>query len=286
MSDSNRFDYFEPQWCPGCGNFSILECLKGALVDSNLTAKDFIMVTGIGQAGKMGFSVKCNLYNGLHGRALPIACGIALANHKVKLITIAGDGDLYSEGGNHFIHNARRNLNITVLAGDNRVYGLTQGQASPTSGLGFTSKAQPQGVASRPVNPVLLAISSGATFVARVFSENKIALTALIEKALQHKGFSLIDILSPCVTFNHINNFKYFKDRVRPINDSHDVSAFDAALKLASYDREDYIPTGLIYQVERPVFTDYFGVLKEATIVEMTGRYNPDRAKPFFEQFK
>ena len=131
MSGSNRFDYFEPQWCPGCGNFSVLECLKGTLADSNLTAKDFIMVTGIGQAGKMGFSVKCNLYNGLHGRALPVACGIALANHKVKLITIAGDGDLYSEGGNHLIHNARRNLNITVLAGDNRVYGLTQGQASP-----------------------------------------------------------------------------------------------------------------------------------------------------------
>ncbi len=285
MTCPENFGYHEPQWCPGCGNFDILPCVKEALCGLGMNAQDFIMVTGIGQASKLGFSVKCNLFNGLHGRALPAATGMNMANHKVKLISVSGDGDYYGEGGNHFIHAARRNLNVAVFAGDNRVYGLTKGQASPTSSPEFVTPIHPEGVGAKPVNPVLLALASGATFVARAFSGDKPELTGLMRQAIEHKGFALVDIMSPCITFNKINTFGWFKARARPVGPEHDPASFDAAIKLASGGSET-IPTGLIYKADRPPFDARFSALKGEPIARRSAGYAPERARPLFEKYK
>ena len=221
MSCDGRFDFHEPQWCPGCGNFDILPCVKEALCGLDLKPQDFIMITGIGQASKLGFSVKCNLFNGIHGRALPAAAGMNMANHKVKLISVSGDGDYYSEGGNHFIHAARRNLNVAVFAGDNRIYGLTKGQASPTSSPEFSTPIHPEGVGGKPVNPALLALASGATFVARAFGNA--GLTGLMKQAIEHKGslWTSCRLASPSTR----SILSWFKARAKPLGPEHDPSS-------------------------------------------------------------
>lgn len=285
MSCPETFKFHEPQWCPGCGNFGILDCVKEALCGLDMKARDFILVTGIGQASKLGFSVKANLFNGLHGRALPVATGINMANHKVKLISVSGDGDYYSEGGNHFIHAARRNLNVAVFAGDNRVYGLTKGQASPTSPAEFVTPIHPEGVGGKPLNPAFLALASGATFVARAFSGNIPELTGLMQQAIKHRGFALVDIMYPCVTFNKINTFAWFKQRAKPVGPEHDPSNFEAAVKLASAE-QDFIPTGLIYKTGRPAFEDRFAALKGEPIASRSASYTPERVRPLFEKYK
>jgi len=285
MSDPSRFDHYTPEWCPGCGNFDLLECLKEALCDLKMTAQDFIMTVGIGQASKLGFSVKCNMFDGLHGRVLPAVLGMSMANHKAKMIAVSGDGCFYAEGGNHFIHNARRNLNVTVLAGDNRVYGLTKGQASPTSEYDFVTKVHPEGVGAAPFNPILLALSSGATFVARGFTGNKSELKHLIKEAIRHQGFALLNILSPCVSFNKVNTFVWFKQRARPIDQGHDTRDLRAAMDLASMG-EDTLPTGIFYQVSRPVFGAHLTALRGDPIVTRTRGFTPERVRPLFKRYR
>ena len=285
MSCTETFDFNKPQWCPGCGNFSILDCVKEALCGLDLKARDFIMITGIGQASKLGFSVKCNLFNGIHGRALPVATGINMANHKVKLLSVSGDGDYYSEGGNHFIHAARRNLNVAVFAGDNRVYGLTKGQASPTSPAEYVTPIHPEGIGGKPLNPAFLALASGATFVARAFSGDKPELTGLMQQAIKHRGFALVDIMFPCVTFNKINTFAWFKQRVKPAGPEHDPSDFNAAVALVSRE-QGTIPTGLIYKADRPTFDDRFSALKGEALAQRSAGYTPERVRPLFAPFK
>ncbi|MDA8131444.1 MAG: thiamine pyrophosphate-dependent enzyme [Elusimicrobia bacterium] len=274
-----------PQWCPGCGNFDVLESVKDALCSLGLGPRDFIMLTGIGQASKLGFSVKCNLFNGLHGRSLPLAAGVNLANHKPRLISVSGDGDYYAEGGNHFVHAARRNLDIAVFAGDNMVYGLTKGQASPTSPPEFRTPGHADGIGGRPLNPALLALASGATFVARGFSGEKAELAGLMAKAIEHRGFALVDIMFPCVSFNRINTFGWFKSRVKPIGPEHDPSDLQAALRLAA-GAADGIPTGVLYRTAAPVFSEVFPALKAGPIAERTPAYTPERVRPLLDKFR
>lgn len=284
MTCHATFDHFEPEWCPGCGNFDILECFKQVLCDLKMTQCDFILALGIGQASKLGFSVRSNLFDGLHGRVLPLVLGMKMANHLVKVIAVSGDGDLYGEGGNHFIHNARRNLDVTLLAGDNRVYGLTKGQASPTSSADFVTKIHPEGVGSVPLNPPLLALAAGATFVARGFSGDKEQLTELIKSGIQHQGFALIDILFHCISFNKVNTFQWFKQRVRPIEKDHDPSDINAALALAS-ESDDVLRTGIIYRKVRPVFGAHLKALQGDSIARQTLDFTPERARPLFAKF-
>jgi len=285
MNDPCRFDHYPPEWCPGCGNFDILECLKEVLCRQGMTARDFIMTVGIGQASKLGFSVKCNMFDGLHGRVLPVVLGMSLANHEAKLIAVSGDGCFYAEGGNHFLHNARRNLNVTVLSGDNRVYGLTKGQASPTSDANFTTKVHPEGVGAAPFNPILLALCSGATFVARGFTGNKSELKDLIGEALRHRGFALLNILSPCVSFNKVNTFQWFKQRAGPIGPEHDAADFQAALNLAGQG-EDTLPTGIFYRTSRPVFGAHLTALRGKAIAMRTLAFTPERVRPLFSRYR
>ena len=282
---TERYEPFPPQWCPGCGNFTVLECLVEALADLGMTPRDFIMITGIGQASKLAFSLNCNYFDGLHGRVLPVVLGVAMANHQTKLIACSGDGGFYAEGGNHFIHNARRNLNVTVLGSDNRVYGLTKGQAAPTSGRTYKTKVHPEGTGSLPISPTRLALASGATFVARGFTGSKPELTGLIKQAVEHKGFALLDILSPCVSFNKVNTFAWFKERAVPVSGEHDTSDFEAAWRL-TVPEDGTFPTGILYRTHRPVFGSHLTALQGEAIVKRTAGYTPERVRPLFDKFR
>lgn len=242
-----RFDYDgEISWCPGCGDFKILEALKSALEDLDIDPARLAVVSGIGQAAKMPHYMKCNCVNGLHGRALPLATGVKAANRNLTVIAVGGDGDMYGEGCNHFIHAIRRNPDITNIVCDNMIYGLTKGQGSPTTARGTKTPAQPEGVTSLPLNPMLLAIACGATFVARGSAADLPRTASLIKRAIRHKGYALIDIFQPCVSFNKTNTWQWLAASTRWLEESRDASDKGEALALAMA-HEPY-PLGVLFE--------------------------------------
>ena len=240
MPTSEDYDGQVPAWCPGCGNFQILSTIKQALVELGIEPWEVLVVSGIGQAGKLPHYIKCHTFNGLHGRTLPVATAAKLANHSLHVIAVAGDGDCYGEGGNHFLHTIRRNPNISLFVHDNQIYGLTKGQASPTTAKGTKTKIQPHGVLAEPINPLALAISQDCSLVARGFAGDQDHLKELMKAAITHKGFSLLDIFQPCVTFNKINTFKWYRDRVYKLEEGYDpynrVKAFERSLEWGDKD--------------------------------------------------
>lgn len=257
----------KPAWCPGCGNFGILEALNRALIEMEIEPHQVLLVSGIGQAGKLPHYTRGNVFNSLHGRPVPPAIGAKIANAELIVIAVSGDGDAYGEGGNHFLHAARRNHDITYLVHDNQVYGLTKGQASPTSDVGFITKTTPYGATS-PVNPIALAIVSGASFVGRGFAGDIDHLSHLIKKGITHRGFALIDILQPCVSFNHKNTFQWYRERVYKLEDEkYDPSDKKAALEKALVWGER-IPIGIIYEENLPVYEDQLPALSEEPLVK------------------
>jgi 2-oxoglutarate ferredoxin oxidoreductase subunit beta len=263
-----RSDYagLKPTWCPGCGNFGILKALNKALIDMKIQPHQILLVSGIGQAGKLPHYTRGNVFNSLHGRPIPPAIGARIANSELTVIAISGDGDAYGEGGNHFLHACRRNHDITYLVHNNQVYGLTKGQASPTSDVGFVTKTTPYGAAS-PVNPIALAIVSGASFVGRGFAGDINHLSDLIGKGIYHRGFAIIDILQPCVSFNHKNTFQWYKERVYKLEgEKHDPGDKKAALEKA-LEWGDKIPIGVIYQKDLPVYEDQLPALSKESLV-------------------
>ena len=267
MIDLTTYGKFETAWCPGCGNFGILDALKDALIKLSLSPHKIVLVSGIGQAAKLPHYLFGNVFNGLHGRAIPAATGIKLANRNLAVIVTSGDGDIYGEGANHLIHAIRRNIDITVIVHNNQVYALTKGQASPTSDLGFVTKVQPGGVIDAPLAPLTLAIALDAGFVARSFAGDKEHLSLMIQEGIKHKGFALIDVLQWCVTFNKKNNFLWYKQRsykLGPDYDPHDkVKAFEQSLEWG-----DKIPIGIIYKNGRQTYEDACGLMKEKPLVE------------------
>jgi 2-oxoglutarate ferredoxin oxidoreductase subunit beta len=252
MTTADDYGKFETAWCPGCGNAGILKSLKKALAEMDIPPHKLGMVSGIGQAAKTPQYMNCNMFNGLHGRSLPAGQGAKLANPELTVIVESGDGCSYGEGGNHFLAAVRRNVDITLLAHDNQIYGLTKGQASPTTAHGQKTKAQPFGAPSDPFNPVMVATAMQAGFVARAFSGDMEHLTEMIKLAVQHKGFSMVDILQPCVSFNKVNTFKWYKDRCYRLED-HDPTDWAAAMEKAS-EFGDSIPIGVIWKSDKPVF--------------------------------
>jgi 2-oxoglutarate/2-oxoacid ferredoxin oxidoreductase subunit beta len=262
-------------WCPGCGNFGILTALRTALARLEREPREVVMVSGIGQAAKLPHYVRANCFNGLHGRALPAATGIKIANRDLTVIVTTGDGDCYGEGGNHFIHAIRRNPDITVIVHDNQIYGLTKGQASPTSEKGYVTKAQPRGAASEPLRPLRLALALGCGFVARGFSGDTDHLTGLIGRAVGYKGFSLIDVLQPCVSFNKLNTYAWYKERVYPLekNTGYDPSNISSAFEKAG-EWGEKIPIGVIYQNPKPCFEESTGLSTLKPLVE----YEPEES--------
>lgn len=264
MTTPKIFDLPEADiaWCPGCGDFKILEALKSAFSQLNWQPNDVVVVSGIGQAAKTPHFIKCHFLNGLHGRALSNATGIKIANPKLNVIAIGGDGDMYGEGGNHFIHTIRRNPDITNLVYNNMVYGLTKGQASPTSFTGFKTPVQVDGVFATPFNPLAVAIVLGATFVARAFAGDVEQTTYLIKQAIEHRGYALIDIFQPCVSFNKINTYKWYEENTYYIDDTHDPENQISALSLAL--KKDKFPLGILYKQEgRKTFEENFSLYKE-----------------------
>jgi 2-oxoglutarate ferredoxin oxidoreductase subunit beta len=257
----------EPAWCPGCGNFGILKALNRALVEMKIEPHQVLLVSGIGQAGKLPHYTKGNVFNSLHGRPVPPAIGAKIANSELIVIAVSGDGDAYGEGGNHFIHAARRNHDITYLVHNNQVYGLTKGQASPTSDVGFITKTTPYGAAS-PVNPIALAIVSGASFVGRGFAGDIDHLSNLIKKGITHRGFALIDILQPCVSFNHKNTFQWYKERVYKLEDKRYNSSDKKAALEKALEWGERIPIGIIYEENLPVYEDQLPALSKSPLVK------------------
>ena len=272
-------------WCPGCGNFSILKALKKALVDIQQEPHELVIVSGIGQAPKTPHYLRCNCFNGLHGRTLPVATGIRLANHKLTVIAQGGDGDGYGEGGNHFLHAMRRNINITYLVHNNQVYGLTKGQTSPTSDYGFVTRTTPRGAISPACNPLLLAIASDCSFVARGFAGEIDHLAGLIKAGIRHRGFALIDILQPCVSFNRVNTFKWYSDRVYQIDDD---SNYDVANRLQAFEKAqewgDKIPIGLLYRNQRPTLEQQIPAIAGQALV--TQQTDPQSFSELADGFK
>jgi 2-oxoglutarate ferredoxin oxidoreductase subunit beta len=256
---------YKTSWCPGCGNFPILKTVKETLVALKLAPHQLLFVSGIGQAAKAPHYLNANLFNGLHGRALPVATGAKLANPGLVVVVESGDGCTYGEGGNHFLAAVRRNIDLTLLVHNNQVYGLTKGQASPTSPEGFVTRAQPDGVPSTPFNPVAVAVAMQAGFVARSFAGMTAHLSEVIKEGMAHRGFSLIDILQPCVSFNRVNTYAWYKERCRPLSDSHDPTDWEGALRVA-HQWGDTIPVGVIYRSSRAPFEEHFPVLKEGPL--------------------
>lgn len=265
MTTIKEYGEYETAWCPGCGNFAILKALKQALVTCNLAPHKVLLVSGIGQAAKTPHYLNANVFNGLHGRSLPVATGAKLANHKLTVIAESGDGCMYGEGGNHFLAALRRNIDITVLVHNNMVYGLTKGQASPTSQEGFVTKAQPHGAPSVPFNPIEVGIIMGATFVARGFAGKQDQLAEIIVQAIQHRGIALVDILQPCVSFNKINTYEWYNQRCYELPSDYDPTERKNALEKANEFGEN-IPLGIIYKSERIIFEEHFKALTKGPL--------------------
>jgi 2-oxoglutarate/2-oxoacid ferredoxin oxidoreductase subunit beta len=232
-------------WCPGCGNFGIRNVLMQTLADLEIDQQNIVIVSGIGQAAKMPHYIKTNMFNGLHGRSLSNAVAIKAVNPELCVILNSGDGDMYGEGGNHFIHNIRRNPDITCFIHNNMVYGLTKGQASPTSQRGFQTPVQVNGVIQEPFNPIAVGIALDASFVARVFIGDLDATKTVFKQAIKHKGFSIVDIFQPCVSFNKVNTYKWFKENTYYLDDSHNPQNREMAFSKAV--EEEKLPLGVFY---------------------------------------
>jgi 2-oxoglutarate ferredoxin oxidoreductase subunit beta len=256
-------------WCPGCGNFGILMAFKKALIELGIAREQAMLVSGIGCHGKMVNYVNINGFHGIHGRVLPLATGIKLANPKLNVVGFAGDSDQYNEGWGHFAHAIRQNIDITLIVHDNMVLGLTTGQATSTSQQGFKSKSTPFGVIPPMLNPIAHALVSNGTFVARGFSGDMLHLKGLMVEAIKHRGFAFIDVFQPCITFNYLNTYDWFRQRVYKLKeDDHDVTDHKKALDKA-FEWGDRIPIGVFYKKERPIYRDSLPQIKDEKLTKL-----------------
>jgi len=268
MASIQDFSGYQPTWCPGCGDWGIGMAIKKALVELNYSPDQVAVVFGIGCSGNMNDFLNVYGLHSLHGRALPNAIGIKLANHKLPVLAVVGDGDCYGEGGNHFIHACRGNHDITVIVHDNGVYGLTTGQSAPTAPKGYRSKSTPLGLIEAPINPLALALTSGVTFVAQGFAGDLNHLVLILKEAITHKGFSLVNVLQPCVTFNKVNTYQYYLQRVYKLDKDYQKDNFKLALDKALEVNEEKFPLGVIYQVKRPCYHESLPQTSSLPLVE------------------
>lgn len=261
--DRKAFDLadLDIAWCPGCGDFAILRSVKEALAALDIAPERLVYVSGIGQAAKLPHYLRCNFFDGLHGRALPPATAIKASNPGMVVIAESGDGDMYGEGGNHLMHTIRRNPDITNIVHDNMVYGLTKGQASPTSMLGFRTPVQVEGATSEPFNPIAVAIALDASFVARAYAGDIKQTVEILKRAITHRGYALVDVLQPCVTYNKVNTYAWFKENVYYLDDAHDPKDRVAAFRRAT--ERGKLPLGVFYtSPDKPTFEDNSGAYR------------------------
>ncbi|HLL60787.1 MAG TPA: 2-oxoacid:ferredoxin oxidoreductase subunit beta [Candidatus Nitrosocosmicus sp.] len=257
-----------PNWCPGCGNFGIWTAFKQAAEIEKWNNSNTVITAGIGCHGHIVNFIKVSSFEGLHGRALPVASGIKMANNRLNVFVFTGDGDSLSEGGNHFIHTARRNHDLTVIFHDNAVYGLTTGQTSPRSPKGYVSKSTPFGSIEEPLHPLRMALAAGATFLARAYSGDIEGLTKLIIQANNHRGFSVIDILQPCVTFNKEYTHYFYQKNIYELGEEHDKTSKKAAFAKTLEWGLNQIPVGIFYQVEQPTYEEQIPQIERLPLVD------------------
>jgi len=256
MSQHKEYQGKDPNWCPGCGDFGVLRAMQTAAADLGLARKDTVLVSGIGCSGNITAYFRTYGFHGIHGRALPAATGIKLANPDLTVLVAGGDGDGFGIGLGHFMHAARRNIDVTYIVMDNQVYGLTKGQTSPTTPATMSTKASPMGPMADPVRPLELALAGGATFVAQAFSGDMKQLVALLKEGVRHRGFSLINVQSPCVTYNELNTYAFFREHTYDLaKRGHDAMDLEAAHRVAR-DAEG-VPTGVLYRADRPTMQDH-----------------------------
>jgi len=279
MSDLKLFNGGQKStWCPGCGDFGILAAVKQALAGMDLQPHEVLLVSGIGCGSKLPHYLRANGYNSIHGRALPVAQGIKLANHNLRVIAVTGDGDGYGIGQGHFVHAMRRNADITHIVENNQVYGLTKGQYSPTSERGYISSFSPEGAIEFAINPIALALAAGATFIARTFAGDTKHMNAPLQAAINHGGYSLVDCLQPCVTYNKLNTYDWYRARVYKLEEE---EGFDPTDRQQAWQKAqewgDRIPIGVYYRNdERPTYEEQVTALKKGPLVrqELNGRYD------------
>ncbi|MGC8586192.1 MAG: thiamine pyrophosphate-dependent enzyme [Candidatus Micrarchaeia archaeon] len=278
----NYLSDVKPIWCPGCGDYGVHAAINKALMDLGIDKSKIVIVSGIGCSSAMPHTFSTYGIHGIHGRVLPVAMGVKLANDELTVIGVGGDGDGYGIGGNHFVHTARRNIDITYIVMNNQIYGLTTGQASPTTLLGAKTKSTPFGEIEEPVNPIAIAISAGATYVARGFSGEPMHLAELIKNGITHKGFAVIDALSPCVSFNTLNTYDWFRQRVYKLDPSYNpndkLAAFQKAIEAEATNWQK-IPIGLIYKEKKPTYSEMEIALKNGPLVKQQFPSSADVAK-------
>jgi 2-oxoglutarate ferredoxin oxidoreductase subunit beta len=276
----------DPDWCPGCGDYGVLAAIQKALVDLQIPLHEVITISGIGCSSNLPGYINTYGMHTLHGRSLAVATGVKLANHGLTVIVTGGDGDGFGIGGNHFVHTMRRNVDLLYIVMDNQIYGLTTGQTSPTSRLGMKTKSMPFGSIEPPINPISLALAAGCTFVARGFSGEQKHLTELIKLGIQHKGFSLLDVFSPCVTYNHDNTYQWFRPRVKKLEDdsSYDPSDWIAAMEKSLLWGEE-IPIGKFFErTDIPALHSAEPILNQGPLVNRDLRVPSDAAQSFIEE--
>jgi 2-oxoglutarate ferredoxin oxidoreductase subunit beta len=276
----------DPDWCPGCGDFGVLSAIQKALVELQIPNHNVVAISGIGCSSNLPGFINTYGMHTLHGRALAVAAGLKLANHELTVLVTGGDGDGFGIGGNHFVHSMRRNVDLLYIVMDNQIYGLTTGQTSPTSRIGMKTKSMPFGNIEAPVNPILLALAAGATFVARGYSGDQKHLTELIKTGIEHKGFSFLDVFSPCVTYNHDNTYQWYRPRVKRLEDD---PTYDPYVWTAAMERSllwgDEIPIGRFFERnDVPSLHAAEPVLDDGPLVHRDPRVPADVARAFVEE--
>lgn len=288
MKDPNSLNTNNfPTWCPGCGNFGIFTAIKNSLANQNLELGAVVFVYGIGCGSNMFNVLKAQGIESLHGRPIPVAEGIHLANHKVPVVVVAGDGDTFAEGTNHLIHAARRNIDITVIVHDNRVFALTTGQTAPGAKKGFKSKSTPEGTFEEPYNPLAITLAANAGFAGRGFSGDIPYLSTLITKAMEHKGFSFLDVMQPCVTFNTINTHDWYRQRIYKLEEkgytpNDRLKALEKAYE-GFYD-DGKLPIGIFFQEEKPTYEQQLPQLSNLPLRDLP--HNNKCLEEIFKEFK
>lgn len=277
----------KPNWCPGCGDFSIQAAIQRAAANVGLEPEQLAVVSGIGCSGRISGYINAYGFHGIHGRALPIAQGLKLANRELTVIASGGDGDGFAIGMGHTVHAIRRNVNITYIVMDNQIYGLTKGQTSPRSAVGFKTKSTPEGAIESTLSPLEIALASGATFVAQSFSSDLKQLTALIEAGIQHEGFSLINVFSPCVTFNKINTYDWFKEHIINLDTVENYDPSNRVMAMTKLMETGGMITGLIYQdTSRRSYENLVPGFREEPLAHQDLQITPEQFDQLVSEFK
>ncbi len=277
----------KPNWCPGCGDFSVQAAIQRAAANAGLEPENLAIVSGIGCSGRISGYINCYGFHGIHGRALPIAQGLKLANRDLTVIASGGDGDGFAIGMGHTIHAIRRNVNITYIVMDNQIYGLTKGQTSPRSAFGFKTKSTPEGSVESPLSPLEIAMAAGATFVAQSFSSNLKQLTELIELGIKHEGFAFINVFSPCVTFNKINTYDWFKENIVDLAEFEDYDPSNRVMAMSKIMETNGLLTGLIYHdTSRKSYEDLVPGFRKEPLVNQDIRLTEEEFEELVAEFR